>query len=102
MCAVLDADDVFEIIRRLCQNLLRDIHICVTGEIIAPEGSKLFPLVSFVSGIEDGEIHCTKYDIDDAFQGKTFKMKAKKQKGKRAWFKIIPLEEKDGGVEFAL
>ena len=75
----------------------------IDGEIIAPEGSKLFPLLSFVSGIDDGEIHCTKYDIDDALQGKTFKMKARKQKGKRAWFKIIPLEDKSkGGVEFAL
>lgn len=63
------------------------------GEIIAPEGSKLFPLLSFVSGIEDGEIHCTKQDIDDALNGKTFRMKAKKQKGKTKWFKIIPLEE---------
>ena len=68
------------------------------GEIVAPEGSKLFPLVSFASGIEDGEIHCTKEDIDNAFKGKTFRMKARKQKGKRAWYKIIPLEEIDEGV----
>ena len=70
----------------------------VNGTIIAPEGSKLFPLVSFVSGIEDGEIHCTKEDIDDALKDKTFKMKARKQKGKTVWYKIIPLEEtcKDG------
>lgn len=68
------------------------------GEIVAPEGSKLFPLVSFASGIEDGEIHCTKEDIDNAFKGKTFRMKARKQKGKRAWYKIIPLEEINEGV----
>ena len=65
----------------------------VDGEIVAPEGSKLFPLLSFVSGIEDGEIHCTKDDIDDALKDKTFLMKAKKQKGKTKWFKIIPLKE---------
>lgn len=65
----------------------------IDGEIVAPEGSKLFPLVSFASGIEDGEIHCNKEDIDDFFTDKTFIMKAKKQKGKTKWFKIIPLEE---------
>lgn len=73
----------------------------VDGTIIAPEGSKLFPLLSFVSGIEDGEIHCTKQDIDDALQGQTFKMKAKKQKGKRAWYKIIPIDYGEERVEIA-
>ena len=48
----------------------------IEGEIVAPEGSKLFPLLSFVSGIEDGEIHCTKEDIDNALKNKTFRMKA--------------------------
>lgn len=70
----------------------------IDGEIVAPEGSKLFPLLSFASGIEDGEIHCTKQDIDDAFNGKTFIMKAKKQKGKTKWYKIIPLKELDEGA----
>ena len=76
----------------------------VDGEIIAPEGSKLFPLLSFVSGIEDGEIHCLKSDIDEAVTGKTYRMKARKQKSKNVWYKLIPLEEisKDGGDEFAV
>ncbi len=65
----------------------------VDGTIIAPEGSKLYPLLSFVSGIEDGEIHCYKEDIDAALNGKIFRMKAKKQKGKTTWYKIIPLAE---------
>ena len=63
----------------------------IDGTIIAPEGSKLFPLLSFVSGIEDGEIHCTKEDIDNALKDKTFKMKAKRQKGKVKWYKLIPI-----------
>lgn len=62
------------------------------GKIIAPEGSKLWPILSFVSGIEDGEIHCTKQDIDDALKDLTFRAKARKQKGKQTWYKIIPLE----------
>jgi len=63
----------------------------IDGKIIAPEGSKLFPLLSFVSGIEDGEIHCTKEDIDNALKDLTFKAKARKQKGKQTWYKIIPV-----------
>ncbi len=65
----------------------------VDGTIIATEGSKLYPLVSFVSGLDDDEIHCTKADIDGALKDKTFLMKAKKQKGKTAWFKLIPLKD---------
>lgn len=64
----------------------------IDDTIIAPEGSKLFPLLSFVSGIEDGEIHCTKEDIDNALKDKTFKMKARKQKGKVKWYKLIPID----------
>ena len=64
----------------------------INHKIIVPEGSKLFPLLSFVSGIEDGEIHCFKDDIDDALNNLTFKGKAKKQKGKQVGYKIIPLE----------
>lgn len=64
----------------------------VDGKIIAPEGSKLYPLLSFVSGIQDGEIHCLKEDIDDALKDLTFKARAKKQKGKQTWYKIIPID----------
>ena len=65
----------------------------VDGTLIATEGSKLYPIVSFLSGLDDDEIHFTKQDIDDALKDKTFRMKAKKQKGKTAWYKIIPLED---------
>lgn len=71
----------------------------VNHKIIVPEGSKLFPLLSFVSGIEDGEIHCFKHDIDDSLKDLTFKGKAKKQKGKQTWYKIIPMVEKWGTIE---
>lgn len=64
----------------------------IDEKIIVPEGSKLFPLLSFVSGIKDGEIHCTKEDIDHALKDKTFKMGAKKQRGKVKWYKLIPVE----------
>lgn len=55
----------------------------IDGEIIVPEGSKLFPLLSFVSGIEDGEIHCLKQDIDDALKDMTFRAKAKSKKASK-------------------
>ena len=64
----------------------------VDGKIIVPEGAKLYPLLSFVSGIQDGEIHCLKEDIDDSLKDLTFKARAKKQKGKQTWYKIIPIE----------
>ena len=70
----------------------------VDGIPIATEGPKLYPILSFVSGIDDDEIHCTKQDIDEALDGKTFRMKAKKQKGKTAWYKIIPLEDISEGA----
>ena len=64
----------------------------IEGKIVVPEGAKLYPLLSFVSGIPDGEIHCTKDDIDDSLKDLTFKASAQKQKGKQTWYKIIPLE----------
>lgn len=70
----------------------------VDGTLIATEGSKLYPIVSFISGLDDDEIHFTKADIDEALKDKTFRMKARKQKGKQAWFKLIPLEDLSGGV----
>ena len=65
----------------------------VDGTLIATEGSKIYPLVSFISCLDDDEILFTKEDIDEALKDKTFKMKAKKQKGKNSWYKLVPLEE---------
>ena len=70
----------------------------VDGTLIATEGSKIYPLVSFVSGLDDDEILFTKEDIDEALKDKTFRMKAKKQKGKTAWYKLIPLEDISEGA----
>ena len=64
----------------------------IDGKIIVPEGAKLYPLLSFVSGIHDGEIHCLKQDIDDSLKDLTFKASAQRQKGKQTWYKIIPIE----------
>ena len=64
----------------------------IDEKIIVPEGAKLYPLLSFVSGIQDGEIHCLKEDIDDSLKDLTFKARVKKQKGKQTWYKIIPIE----------
>lgn len=55
----------------------------VDGKIVVPEGAKLYPLVSFVSDIHDGEIHCLKEDIDDSLKDLTFLAGVQKQKGKK-------------------
>lgn len=70
----------------------------IDGTLIATEGSKIYPLVSFVSGLDDDEILFTKEDIDEALKDKTFRMRAKKQKGKTAWYKLIPLEDISEGA----
>ena len=88
---VPDEDDFYKSLMKEAQN----VSILDVGELYESDDKEnqayLFPLLSFVSGIEDGEIHCTKTDIDDALKGKTFKMKAKRQKGKQTWYKLIPL-----------
>lgn len=110
--AVLDVGDLYEgeqeaqkyfYVKYMLCNTTQEQSVAysvryVDGTLIATEGSKIYPLVSFVSGLDDDEILFTKADIDEALKDKTFKMKAKKQKGKTAWFKLIPLEDLSGSV----
>lgn len=71
----------------------------VDEKIVVPEGAKLYPLVSYVSNIHDGEIHCLKEDIDDSLQDLKFLAGAQKQKGKKTWYKITPIMNVKGGEE---
>lgn len=62
------------------------------GKVIIGEGAKLYPLLSYVSGIKHDDIRCTKEDIANALdKDLTFKATASKQKGKQTWWKIIPI-----------
>lgn len=74
------------------QSVAFNVKMDHENKIVIPEGSKLYPLVSFVSGIGNDDIKCYKQDIDSALQDLTFKGKAQKQKGNKTWYKIIPLE----------
>lgn len=65
------------------------------GKVVIGEGAKLYPLLSYVSGIKHGDIRCTKDDIANAFiDDLTFKATSSRQKGKKTWWKIIPIVER--------
>ena len=65
------------------------------GKVVIGEGAKLYPLLSYVSGIKHGDIRCTKDDIANAFNSDlTFKATSSRQKGKKTWWKIIPIVER--------
>ena len=62
------------------------------GSVIIGEGAKLYPILSYISGIKHGDIRCMKEDISEGLKGDiTFKASASKQKGKKSWWKIIPI-----------
>lgn len=65
------------------------------GKVVIGEGAKLYPLLSYISGIKHGDIRCTKDDISNALnEDLTFKATSSKQKGKKTWWKIIPIVER--------
>lgn len=61
------------------------------GKLVVGEGAKLYPLLSYVSHIDEGNIKCTKQDIDESLEGLTFKATAIKEKGKKTWYRIRPI-----------
>ena len=64
------------------------------GKVVIGEGAKLYPLLSYISGIKHGDIRCTKDDIVNAFNSDlTFKATLSRQKGKKTWWKIIPISQ---------
>lgn len=59
-------------------------------------GAKIYPLLSFVSHIEDEAIVCFKEDIDEALNGLVFHAKAVMRKfGRSPYYILIPLNEGD-------
>lgn len=64
------------------------------GTLYVGEGAKLYPLLSFVSGIEHDAIRCTKEDIDDALSDLEFEAKASREKkGNKKWYVIRPISK---------
>lgn len=72
-----------------------NIKINNDGKIVIGEGAKLYPLLSYISGIKHGDIRCTKEDIAEGLNSDlTFKATSQRQKGKKTWWKIIPIVER--------
>lgn len=62
------------------------------GRVIVGEGAKLYPLLSHISGIKHGDIRCTKEDIAQGLDSDlSFKATSQRVKGKKTWWKIIPI-----------
>lgn len=62
------------------------------GKVVIGEGAKLYPLLSYISGIKHGDIRCTKKDIAEGLsEDISFKATSSRQKGKKTWWKIIPI-----------
>ena len=62
--------------------------------------SKLYPILSYVSGINDGGIECDFMDIVRGLEGLTFKARTKREKyGNKKYFIILPIDN-GRGVDF--
>ena len=61
------------------------------GYVVIGEGAKLYPLLSYISGIKHGNIKCTKEDIANGLKGLSFEATSSRQRGKKTWYKIIPI-----------
>ncbi len=62
------------------------------GGLYIGSKSKLYPLLSYVSGIDDGGIRCDYSDIKDNLEGLEFKASSKKEKfGNKKYFIIVPV-----------
>lgn len=65
------------------------------GKVVVGEGAKLYPLLSYISRIKHGDIRCTKEDIAQGLsEDISFKAISSRQKGKKTWWKIIPINER--------
>jgi len=68
------------------------------GDLFVGSKSKLYPILSYASGIDDGGIECEFADIKNALEGLTFKAKTKREKfGNKKYFIIIPVKYEGEG-----
>ena len=62
------------------------------GDLYIGSKSKLYPILSYVSGIIDGGIECEYSDIVRSLEGLTFKARTKREKyGNKKYFIIVPV-----------
>ena len=73
-----------------------NVKVNEDDSIYIGEGAKLYPLLSYVSHIDDEAIICFKEDIDEALNGLTFKAKAVRRKfGSKSYFVLVPIKQGD-------
>lgn len=66
------------------------------NSVYVGEGAKLYPLLSYVSKINDEAIICFKEDIDEALNGLEFKGKSIRRKfGNKSYFVLVPSRKGD-------
>ena len=70
------------------------------GSLFIGSKSKLYPILSLVTGIKDGAIRCDDFsDIKEALEGVTFKATTRREKfGNKKYFIIIPIDDGDEGI----
>lgn len=72
-----------------------NVKVNADKSIYIGEGAKLYPLLSFASGIKGEAIKCTKEDID-TLKGLEFNAKTVRRKfGNKPYYVIIPISEGD-------
>lgn len=74
-----------------------NVKINRDGSIYVGSNSKLFPLLSYVSGIDDSGIRCDFDDITDSLMNLCFKARTERKRfGNKKYFIIIPIDDEDG------
>ena len=64
------------------------------GFLYVGSKSKLYPILSYASGIDDGGIECEFADIKSSMEGLSFRAKTKREKfGNKKYFIIYPVDE---------
>ena len=72
-----------------------NVKVNEDNTIYVGEGAKLYPILSFASGIKGEAIRCRKEDID-TLKGLEFNAKSVRRKfGNKAYYVIIPVSEGD-------
>ena len=66
------------------------------NSIYVGQGAKLYPLLSYVSHIDDEAIICFKEDVDEALNGLEFKGKSIRRRfGNKSYFVLVPIGQGD-------
>ena len=74
-----------------------NVKMTEDGGLFIGSKSKLYPLASFVSGIDDGGIWCDFEDIKEGLEGLSFMASTRREKfGNKKYFIIIPVDDGEG------